>query len=86
MIEQLVKALVYKEYNWVDCLMLKKLVLNNAVAKSNSISPAHMLYGQSLQMPINHLDGMHPVQAAQDQVQKWEEIKDTVWRKLLQAQ
>ena len=65
--------------------MLVELALNNAVAESTGMSPAHVTYGQSLCMPIDHLDGMHPVQAAQDQVQKWEDIKDTVWRKLLQA-
>ena len=65
--------------------MLVELALNNAVAESTGMSPAHVMYGQSLWMPIDHLDGMHPVQAAQDQVQKWEEIKDAVRKKLLQA-
>ena len=85
MIEQLVRALAYEGYNWVECLTLVELALNNAVAESTGMSPAHVMYGQSLRMPIDHLDGMHPVQAAQDQVQKWENIKDTVRRKLLQA-
>ena len=65
--------------------MLVELALNNAVAESTGMSPAHIMYGQSLRMPIDHLDGMHLVQAAQDQVQKWENIKDTVQRKLLQV-
>ena len=59
--------------------------MNNAVAESTGMSPAHVMYGQSLRMPIEHLDGMHLVQVAQEQVQKWEDIKYTVWRKLLQA-
>ena len=79
------RALAYEGYNWVECLTLVELALNNAVAESTGMSPAHVTYGQSLHMPIDHLDGMHPVQAAQDQVQKWENIKDTVRRKLLQA-
>ena len=62
-----------------------ELTLNNAVAELTGMSPAHITYGQSLRMPIDHLDGMQPVQVAQDQVQKWEEIKDAVWRKLFQA-
>ena len=65
--------------------MLVELALNNTVAESTGMSPAHVMYGQSLRMPIDHLDGMHLVQAAQDQVQKWENIKDTIQRKLLQA-
>ena len=76
---------MYKEYNWVDCLMLVELALNNAAAESTSMSPAHVMYAQSLQMLIDHLDGMHPVQAAQYQVQKWDEIKDAVRRTLFQA-
>ena len=77
--------LAYEGYNWVECLTLVELLLNNAVAELTGMSPAHVTYGQSLQMPIDYLDGMHPVQAAQDQVQKWEEVKDAVWRKLVQA-
>ena len=65
--------------------MLMELALNNAVAELTGMSPAYVTYDQSLRMPIDHLEGMQPVQAAQDQVQKWEEIKDAVWRKLLQA-
>ena len=84
-IEQLVRALAYKGYTWVECLMLVELALNNAVAESTSMAAAHIMYGQSLRMLIDHLDGMHPVQAAQDQVQKWENIKNNVRRKLLQA-
>ena len=79
------RALAYEGYNWVECLTLVELALNNAVTESTGTSPAHVTYGQSLRMPIDHLDGMHPVQAAQEQVQKWEDIKDTVRRNLLQA-
>ena len=79
------RALAYEGYNLVECLTLVELALNNAVAESTGMSPAHVMYIQSLHMPIDHLDGVHPVQAAQDQVQKWENIKDTVRRKQLQA-
>ena len=79
------RALAYEGYYWVECLTLIELALNSAVAESTGMSPAHVTYGQSLRMLIDHLDGMHPVQMAQDQIQKWENIKDTVWRKLLQA-
>ena len=84
-IEQLVRVLAYKVYSWVDCLTLIELALNNAMAELSGMSPAHVTYGQSLWMPIDFLDDMHPVQAAQDQVQKWKEIKDAVQRNLLQA-
>ena len=61
MIEQLVRAQAYEGYNWVECLALMELALNNAMAESTGMSPAHVTYGQSLRMPIDHLDGMHPV-------------------------
>ena len=64
------RVLAYKGYNWVECLMLVELALNNAVAEATGMSPAHVTYVQSLEMPVGHLDGMHPVQVAQDQVQK----------------
>ena len=65
--------------------MLVEFALNNAVAELTGMSPAHVTYGQILWMLLDHLDGMHPVQAAQDKVQKWEEIKNAIRRKLLQA-
>ena len=49
-IEQLVRALVYEGYNWVKCLKLVKLALNNAVAELTGISPAPVTYGQSLRI------------------------------------
>ena len=47
-------------------LMLVELAVNNAVAESTGMSPAHITYGYRLQMPADHLDGMHTVQAVQD--------------------
>ena len=46
MIEQLLRALVYEDYNWVECLTLVELALNSAVAEWNGMSPAHVTYGQ----------------------------------------
>ena len=63
--------------------MLVEVALNNTVAKLTGMSPAHIMYEQSLRISIDHLKGMHPVQVAQDQVQKWEDIKNMVWKKLL---
>ena len=56
--------------------------IEDTMAESTSMSPAHVLYGQSLRMPIDHLNSVHPVQAAQDQVHKWEDIKKMVQIKL----
>ena len=60
------RALAYKGYNWVECPMFVELAMNNAVTESTGMLPAHMTYIQSLRMPVDHLDSLHPVQVAQD--------------------
>ena len=44
-IKQLVRALAFEDYNWIECLTLMELALNNAVADLTSMSPAHVTYG-----------------------------------------
>ena len=46
--------------------MLVELAINSAVAELTGMSPVHVTYGYRLQMPADHLDGMHIVQAVQD--------------------
>ena len=60
--------------------------MNSAVQDSTMLSPAHVTFGQALRMPVDHLDGLHPVQAAQDQVRSWQELCELVQRRLFQAQ
>ena len=38
--------------------------MNSAVAELTGMSPAYVMFGQHLKMPVDCLDGMHPVQAA----------------------
>ena len=38
--------------------------MNSAIAESTGMSPAYVTFGQRLRMPVDCLDGMHPVQAA----------------------
>ena len=45
MIEQLVRARIYKGYNLAECLMLVELALNNIMAELSGMSPAHVMYG-----------------------------------------
>ena len=52
-----------------------ELVVNSAVAEATGMLPAYFTFGQRLRMPVDYLDGMHPVSAAQDQVKHWEAIK-----------
>ena len=60
----MIRALTYEGRNWVECLPMVKLVLNSAVAESTGMSPAYVMFGQRLRMPVDFFDGMHPVQAA----------------------
>ena len=57
----MIRALVYEGRNWVECLPMVELVVNSAVAESTGMSPAYVTFGQRLRMPIDCLDGMHPV-------------------------
>ena len=41
-----------------------ELVVNSAVAESNGMALAYVKFGQRLRLPVDCLDGMHPVQAA----------------------
>ena len=50
--------------NWVECLPMVGLVVNSVIAESTGMSPAYVIFSQHLRMPVDFLDGMHPVQAA----------------------
>ena len=75
MIEQVICALAYESKNWLECMPMVELVVNSATAEVTGMLPAYFTFGQRLQMPVDCLDGMHPAQAAQDQVKHWESIK-----------
>ena len=60
----MIRALAYEGRNWVECLPIFELVVNSAVAESADMSPAYVIFGQCLRMPVDCLDGMHPVHAA----------------------
>ena len=38
-----------------------ELVVNSAVVEATDMLPAYFMFVQSLQMPVDCLDGMHPV-------------------------
>ena len=40
------------------------LVVNSAIAESTGMLPAYVMFGKHLRMPVDCLDGMHPVQVA----------------------
>ena len=60
----MIRALAYKGKNWVQALTLVELAINNAVSDSTMLSLVHVMFGQPLRMPVDHLDGLHPVQVA----------------------
>ena len=61
MIEQVIRALDYEGKNWLECVPMFELVVNSAVAEATGMSPAYFTFGQHLRMPVDCLDGMHPV-------------------------
>ena len=58
------RALAYEGKNWVQALTLVELAVNSVVLDSTMLSPGHVTFGQTLRMPVDHWDGLHPVQAA----------------------
>ena len=60
----MIRALVYKGKTWAECLPMVELVVNSAVLESTGMSPAYVTLIQHLRIPVDFLDGMHPVQAA----------------------
>ena len=60
----MIRVLTCEGRNWIECLPMVKLVMNSAVAESTGMSPAYVTFSQLLRMPVDCLDGMHPVQAA----------------------
>ena len=55
---------MYEGKNWVQALILVELAVNSAVSDSTMLSPAHVTFGLPLPMPVDCLDGLHPVKAA----------------------
>ena len=57
----MIRALAYEGKNWFECVPMVELVMNNAVAEVADMLPAYFTFGQRLRMPVDCLDGMHPV-------------------------
>ena len=57
----MIHALAYEGKNWLECVPMVELVMNSAVAEATGMSLAYFTFGQRLRMPVDCLDGMHPV-------------------------
>ena len=57
----MIRALAYEGKNWLECMPMVELVVNSAVAEATGMLPAYFTFGQCLWMPVDCLDGMHPV-------------------------
>ena len=57
----MIRALAYEGKDWIECLPMVELVMNSAVAEATDMLPAYFTFGQRLWMPVDFLDGMHPV-------------------------
>ena len=64
-IEQCVRALYHEGKSWVEAIPLVEFALNTTIATSTGVSPFFCVFGQDVRQPINLLDGMHAVEAAQ---------------------
>ena len=57
----MIRALAYEGKNWLECVPMVELVVNSAVAEATGMLPACFMFGQHLRMPVDCLDGMHPM-------------------------
>ena len=60
--------------HWVEAIPLVELCVNNAVAELTQVLHAAFISDWLLQMPVVHLDGLHPNQAAQTTVKTWHSL------------
>lgn len=72
--------------DWVAAIAPTEMTINNAIADSTSMSPAHVVFGMPLVMPVDMLAGVSPSPAASAFVAQWEAIAKKVGAKLLRAQ
>ena len=56
---------------WLDALAMTELAINNAVQDSTGMSPAKVVFGQRVVLPIDCLDGLNNNEAAQTAVVNW---------------
>ena len=57
----MIRALAYEGKNWLECVPMVELVANIVVSEATGMSPTYFMFGQCLWMPVDCLDGMHPV-------------------------
>ena len=57
----MINALAYEGKNWLECVPMVELVVNSAVAEATGMLPAYFMFRQHLRMPVDCLDGMHPL-------------------------
>ena len=50
--------------SWLQALPMAELAINSAVNDSTGMSPAFVVYGRSVRLPVDLLDGVQPVQQA----------------------
>lgn len=63
-----------------------EFALNSSPNASTKIAPFTLVYGQAVSAPVDHLDGMHFVQSAQDTVDQIRNLVDTTKKNLEKAQ
>ena len=54
---------MYKGKNWVQALTLVELAVNSSVLDLTMLTLAYVMFGEPLCMFVDHLEGLHPVQA-----------------------
>ena len=60
--------LEHPQSNWTDLLPMVEFAINGSFQASSGCTPHEVVFGTRLRSPVDHLAGVHPVQAAQDAI------------------
>ena len=71
--------------NWLELLIMAEFALNSLVQYSMGKTPNVLVFGVPLWSIVDHLDGLHPVQGAQDKVRAIFDITYATHTKIKQA-
>ena len=70
---------------WVDRLGFVEFAINSSVNSSTGKAPFELVYGTNVREVVDHLDGMHAVEAAQDLVTQISGLIREVRKNLVKA-
>lgn len=86
-VEQVLRTMaVDADAKWTQKVSFVEFAINSSVNASTGKAPFELLYGQPVRQVADHLDGLHPNEAAQQLTTSWTKLVEDAKQKLEQAQ